>query len=298
MHADGGGRGRWRQRALCAQVGRPLSARRRARAAGSLLCARRVANRTTPERIEAIAKLRRLRFTAAEIAETLGMALSTVSRILTRSGMGRLGGLGLKPAVRYERSAPVSWSMSTSRNSAGSRAAPANRVRGGVRQHANPRLTDRAGRIRRTVGWEYVHIAVDDYSRLAYAEVLSDEKAITIVGFLRRVVAFYQRHGIQVERLLTDNGVWLPLNTPRACLPPPRHQTPPHPALPPADKRQSRTLHPHAARRLGLRRDLSLKHRTHSALDGWLWHYNHRRRHSALGHQPPASKTNLLGSYN
>src|SRR5436305_5209037 len=64
----------------------------------------RVANRTAPERIEAIEKLRRLRFTAAEIAETLGMALSTVSGILCRSGMGKLGRLGLEPAVRYERS--------------------------------------------------------------------------------------------------------------------------------------------------------------------------------------------------
>src|SRR5437588_9013204 len=67
---------------------------------------RRVANRTAPERVEAIAKLRRLRFTAAEIAETLGMALSTVSGILTRSGMGRLGRLGLEQPVRYERSRP------------------------------------------------------------------------------------------------------------------------------------------------------------------------------------------------
>jgi transposase len=67
---------------------------------------RRVANRTAPERVEAIAGLRRLRFTAAEIAETLGMALSTVSGILTRIGMGKLGRLGLEQPIRYERSRP------------------------------------------------------------------------------------------------------------------------------------------------------------------------------------------------
>src|ERR671934_409147 len=67
---------------------------------------RHVANRTAPERVEAIARLRRLRFTAAEIAETLGMALSTVSGILTRLGMGRLGRLGLEQPLRYERSRP------------------------------------------------------------------------------------------------------------------------------------------------------------------------------------------------
>src|SRR5213594_3392630 len=67
---------------------------------------KRVANRTDADRIEAIAKLRRLRFTAAEIAETLGMALSTVSGILTRLGMGRLGRVGLEQPHRYERSRP------------------------------------------------------------------------------------------------------------------------------------------------------------------------------------------------
>jgi len=67
---------------------------------------RRVANRTGEDRVEAIVRLRRLRFTAAEIAETLGMALSTVSGILTRQGMGRLGRIGLEQPVRYERSRP------------------------------------------------------------------------------------------------------------------------------------------------------------------------------------------------
>jgi len=87
---------------------------------------RRVANRTAPERVEAIAKLCQLRFTAAEIAETLGMALSTVSGILTRIGMGRLGRLGLEPAVRYECSRPGELVQIDVRSSAGSRAVRAN----------------------------------------------------------------------------------------------------------------------------------------------------------------------------
>jgi len=77
------------------------------------------------------------------------------------------------------------------------------RVRGG-HQHYNASYFDRAGRRRRTVGYEYVHVAVDDYSRLAYAEVLPDETASTAIGFLRRALAFYRRHGIKVERILTD----------------------------------------------------------------------------------------------
>src|SRR3954447_25008328 len=166
---------------------------------------RRVANRTAPDRVEAIAKLRRLRFTAAEIAETLGMALSTVSGILTRIGMGKLGRLGLEQPLRYERSRPGELVHIDVKK--------LGRIKGGAgwrvrdrKQHYNATFTDAAGRKRHTVGYEFVHVAVDDYSRLAYAEVLADEKASSAIGFLRRAVAFYGRHGITVERILTDNG--------------------------------------------------------------------------------------------
>src|SRR5581483_2906541 len=161
---------------------------------------RRVANRTAPERVEAIVKLRRLRFTAAEIAETLGMALSTVSGILTRTGMGKLGRLGREQPVRYERSRPGELvhidvkRLGRIEGGSGKRAFEAQR-----RKRHNPRLTDRDGVRRYHVGYECVHVCVDDYSRLAYAEVLPDETATT-------AVAFYQRHGITVERVLTDNG--------------------------------------------------------------------------------------------
>ena len=121
---------------------------------------RRVANRTADDRVEAIVKLRRLRFTAAEIAETLGMALSTVSGILTRIGMGRLGRLGLEQPLRYERSRPGELVHIDVKK--------LGRIKGGAgwrvrdrKQHYNSTFTDLAGRRRRTVGWEYVHVAVD-----------------------------------------------------------------------------------------------------------------------------------------
>src|SRR5919199_6305847 len=79
-------------------------------------------------------------------------------------------------------------------------------MRDGLRQHYNRTFTDREGRRRNTVGWEFVHVAIDDATRLAYVEVLSDERAATATAFLRRAVAFYRRHGITVERLITDNG--------------------------------------------------------------------------------------------
>jgi transposase InsO family protein len=168
---------------------------------------RRVANRTPEERVRLIVGLRRLRFTAAEIAELLGMALSTVSGILARQGMGRLGRLGLEQPRRYERSRPGELvhidvkRLGRIEGGAGKRAFGSER-----RPRYNPTRIDLEGKRRRYVGYEYVHVCVDDYSRLAYAEVLPDEKTRTAIGFLERAVAFYRRRGIRVERLLTDNG--------------------------------------------------------------------------------------------
>jgi transposase len=151
---------------------------------------RRVANRTPEERVAVIVALRTLGFSAAEIAETLGMALSTVSVILSRCGMGRLGRIGLEPAVRYERSRPGELVHVDVKRLGRIQGGAGKRVRDGLRKHYNPTVTDLEGRRRLTVGWEFVHIAIDDHSRLAYAEVLGDEKATTAIGFLRRAVVF------------------------------------------------------------------------------------------------------------
>jgi transposase InsO family protein len=256
----------------------------------------RVANRTSPERVEAIVRLRRLRFTAAEIAETLGMALSTVSGILSRTGMGRLGRLGLEPAVRYERSRPGELVHVDVKK--------LGRIVGGAgwrvrdrKQHYNRTSTDATGRRRNTVGWEFVHIAVDDYSRLAYAEVLPDEKAQTAVGFLRRAVRFYQRHGITVERVLTDNGAaYIAIVHAIACRRLGIRHLRTRPYRPQTNGKAERFIRTMLNGWAYGAIYRSSSERT-TALDGWLWHYNHQRRHSALGHQPPISRTNLLGSY-
>jgi transposase InsO family protein len=259
---------------------------------------RRVANRTPAERVAVIELLRGLRFTAAEIAQTLGMALSTVSGILTRRGLGRLGRLGLEPARRYERSRPGELVHVDVKRLGRIEGGAGKRAFGGERRlRRSPRWRDRDGVRRYRVGYECVHVCVDDHSRLAYAEVLPDEKAATAIGFLRRAVRFYARYGIKVERVLTDNG-----------------------------SAYTSALHALACRRLGIRHLRTRPYRPQTngkaerfirtllagwaygavygsspertaALDGWLWHYNHRRRHSALGHQPPVSRTNLLGSY-
>lgn len=165
----------------------------------------RVANRTAPERVAVIVRLRQLRMTAAEIAETLAMPLSTVSGILTRLRLGRLGRIGLEQPVRYERSRPGELVHLDVKKLGRIVGGAGWRVRGGA-QHYNRTFTDKDGHRRTTVGYEFVHIAVDDYSRLAYAEVLPDEKATTAAAFLRHAIAFYGRYGIRVDRVISDNG--------------------------------------------------------------------------------------------
>lgn len=136
--------------------------------------------------------------TGAEIAECLDIAVTTVSGLLSRIGMGKQGRLGMEPAVRYERSRPGEL-IHIDVKKLGRIARPGHRVLG--RRSAgghHRRIYDR--------GWEFVHVCLDDATRLAYLEVLDDEKAVTAIAFLRRAVAFYAAHGITVERLLTDNG--------------------------------------------------------------------------------------------
>jgi transposase InsO family protein len=259
-----------------------------------------IPHRTSEQRVQAIVALRKLRFTAAEIAETLEMALSTVSGVLRKVGMGKLGRLGLEPAVRYERERPGELihidikKLGRIQNGAGHRV--------NSRQRQRPRKkTDLAGRRRRQTGWEYVHIAIDDCTRLAYAEVLADEKATTAIAFLSRAITFYHRHGIKVEQLITDNGAaYISIAHAATCrLLGIRHlRTRPYrPQTNGKAERFIRTM-------LGgwaygaIYRNSS--ERT-AALDGWLWHYNHHRKHSALSHKPPIARlnerTNVLSSY-
>jgi transposase InsO family protein len=255
-----------------------------------------VANRTCERRIEAIAALRRLRFTGPEIAELLDMPLSTVSGILQRIGMGRLGRLGLEPAERYERERPGELIHIDVKKLGRIQGGAGHRMTG--RRHYTPRLMDRAGRRRGTAGWDYVHVAVDDCTRLAYAEVLADEKASTAVAFLARTIEFYRQHGITVERVLTDNGS--PYRSSihaiacRALAVRHLRTRPRRPQTNGKAERFIRTMLGGWAygALYGTNRERT------AALDGWLWRYNHHRRHAAIGRQPPITRlNNLLGSY-
>ena len=155
--------------------------------------------RTDERRIAVIAGLRRLRMTGAEIAETLAMPISTVSGVLTRIGLGKLWRLEpLEPPNRYERKRPGELVHVDVKK--------LGRISGGAghRVTGNRRRQGSSDHSTRTTGWEYVHVAIDDATRLAYVEVLADEKAVTAVAFLRRAIAHFKAFGIRVERLMTD----------------------------------------------------------------------------------------------
>jgi len=247
--------------------------------------------RTGEARVAMIAALRRLRMTGAEIAETLGMPVSTVSGILTRIGLGKLWRLEpVEPPNRYEKKRPGEL-VHVDVKKLGRIGRPGHRVNGDRRIRS------------RGVGWEYVHVAIDDATRLVYVEVLDDERAATAVGFLRRAIAHFAAFGIRVERLMTDNG-----NAYRS------------------------TIHALACKTLGIKhlRTRPYRPRTNGkaerfirtmlggwaygaiyrtsddrrrALAGWLDFYNRRRPHRSLGRQTPIerlhtlNRNNVLGSY-
>src|SRR3954451_16751505 len=138
---------------------------------------RRVRRETPGDRVRAVCELRRLRLTGAEIAERLGMPLSTVSAVLKREGMGKRSRLEPpEPVNRYERSRPGELVHIDVKKLGRIEGGPGKRITG-RRERWSPTRTDVAGVRRNQTGWEYVHVAVDDFSRLAYVEVLPDEKA-------------------------------------------------------------------------------------------------------------------------
>jgi transposase InsO family protein len=250
-----------------------------------------VPSRTDEARVAVIASLRRLRMTGAEIAETLAMPVSTVSGILTRIGLGKLWRLEpLEPPNRYEKQRPGEL-VHVDVKKLGRIGRPGHRVHGDRRSRS------------RGIGWEYVHVAIDDATRLVYVEVLDDEKAVTAVGFLRRAVAHFAAFGIRVERLMTDNGnAYRSTIHALACKALGIKHLRTRPYRPRTNGKAERFIRT----MLGgwaygaIYRDSDERSR---ALNGWLDFYNRRRPHRSLGRQAPIerlhalNRNNVLGSY-
>ena len=243
--------------------------------------------RIPADRVAAIEALRRLWMTADEIAECLGMALSTVSRWLKRIGLGKRSRLEPpEPPNRYERKRPGEL-VHVDVKKLGRIAGAGHRMTG---HRASQNANRKARRRGAPKGWEFCHVCVDDATRLAYVEVLSNERGEAAAGFLRRAVAWFGSMGITVERVMSDNG---------ACY--------------------RSTVHAHACRELGIRHLFTQPYRPRTngkaerfiqtlqnrwaygalygssaertrALPGWLAYYNFRRRHGSLAKKAPAAR--------
>jgi transposase InsO family protein len=248
---------------------------------------RRSPSRLPADRLGAIEALRRLRMTAAEIAEVLGMALSTVSRWLAKIGLGKRSRLNPpEPPNRYERKRPGELiHVDVKKLGRIGRKGAGHRVTG------NRRSQEKIGPRRLGAsGWEFVHVCVDDATRLAYVEVLPDERGATAAGFLRRAAAWFKGMGITVERVLSDNGACYRSNVHAASC---RELSMRHlftrPYRPRTNGKAERFIQTLTNRWAYGAIYGSSAERT-AALLGWLDHYNFRRGHGSLGHRPPAAR--------
>jgi len=250
---------------------------------------RRIPHKTPPDRVSAICRLRQHRLTGAEIAERLSMPLSTVSAVLLREGLGKRSRLEPpEPPNRYERRHPGEL-IHIDIKKLGRILRPGHRVTGDRRGQRRTTYAPDGRRIG-DAGWEFVHVCVDDHSRLAYAEVLPDEKAVTAIGFLKRAVAFYKSHGITIQRLMTDNGAAYRSHAHAiACRELAIRHLTTQPYRPRTNGKAERFIQT-LTRRWAYGRTYTTSAERTAALDPWLLHYNFTRPHGSLSHKPPGSR--------
>jgi transposase InsO family protein len=222
------------------------------------------------------------------VAGATGFAHSTVWKVLRRAGISRPLRPAREPANRYEWPCPGDLlHMDVSRYARFRR--PGHRVTG-----------DRfrtSAEVERRVGYDYLHAVVDDHSRLAYCEIQPDERALTVVGFLERALAFFAAHGITARRVMTDNA-WAYTHSRRLRELLARHgirhlRTKPHR---PRTNGKVERFHQTMAREWAYGLVYRSHHERARALPHWLEHYNHTRPHSSLGGRPPISRVhNVCG---
>ena len=239
--------------------------------------------RTPADRVEAILRLRRLRMTAAEIAEILGMALSTVSLILKRSGLGHRSRLEpLEPVNRYEHQRPGELvHLDVKKLARFDR--PGHRLLGRGR-----------GRFETGAGYEYLHVCVDDYSRVVYVELLADEQGVTAAAFLARAAAHFAGRGVRIERVLSDNGsCYRSTDFAETCAQLQIVHSRTRPRRPQTNGKAERFIQS-LLREWAYARLYTTSEERSTTLPTWINHYNYRRPHGSLNHQPPATRLNNL----
>ncbi|MCK5944167.1 MAG: IS481 family transposase [Planctomycetes bacterium] len=240
--------------------------------------------RKTSDRVEArILEVRRRRKTARQIAATLDLAHSTVGAVLRRHGLQRLKLLDpVEPIVRYEKEeAGELLHLDTKK---------LGRIKG-----IGHRITGNKQDTTRGVGWDFAHVCIDDATRLAYVEVLPDEKGATCAAFVERAVAWFARHGVRAQRLLTDNGSGYVSHRFREVVVAAglRHSFT-RPYRPQTNGKAERFIQTLTRGWAYGRPYTSSRSRTR-ALASWLDNYNHHRQHAGIGYLTPFQKLGRAG---
>jgi transposase InsO family protein len=225
-----------------------------------------------------VERLRRQRWTGAQIATRLQLSRATVARLARRCGLARLSALTPPVAVRrYERAAPGELVHLDVKKL-------------GVIRGLGHRITGDRGQRARGVGWEYVHVAVDDASRFVYVEVLGDQDAAAATGFFWRALAWFRRHGIRMQRVMTDNAKAYGSHVFSALC---QRQRLRHlrirPYTPRTNGKAERFIQT-LLREWAYRRPYPTSASRSRALSAWLHYYNWHRRHSSLHGEPPVSR--------
>jgi len=246
---------------------------------------RRLHRPTPPEVAGRIAALRRERWTGKRIAAELGVSPATVSRVLRRLGLSRMRDLEpAEPARRYERARPGEMIHIDIKKL-------------GRFERVGHRITgDRTGQSNsRGVGWEYVHVCVDDHSRIAFTSIFADEKAVSAIAFLRAAVSFYAGLGVTVERVMTDNGSCYKSYAFRdACRELGLRHVRTKPYTPRTNGKAERFIKT-ALNEWAYARAYQTSDQRAAHLPGWTHSYNWHRPHGGIGSDKPISRLGLTG---
>jgi transposase InsO family protein len=243
-------------------------------------------SRTAPATAAAIEALRRQRYTGKQIAAEVGVSPATVSRILRRLGLNRLSALEpAEPVRRYERAHPGEL-LHIDIKKLGKFTRVGHRITG-----------DRAGQSNtRGVGWEYLHLAIDDHSRVAYSEILPDEKRRSCLRFLLNALRFFRNHGVKVYRVMTDNGSSFRSRRYAKAL---RLLKIKHlrtrPYTPKTNGKAERFVQT-SLREWAYARGYASSEERAKELPIWLARYNCVRPHGSVGSMPPISRLGLTGN--
>lgn len=225
-----------------------------------------------------ILRLRRRRLTGAEIARWVPVSTATIARILARNGLSKLRALDSKePVRRYERKRPGELLHFDIKKL------------GGI-DGVGHRITGRGIHRAQRVGWEFVHVAIDDASRLAYVEVLKDERTACATAFLRRTIAWFSARGVHVQSLLTDNGsCYVSRRFAKTCRAMGLLHIRTRPYRPRTNGKAERFIQT-LLREWAYRRPYHSSAQRRERLPRYLDYYNHRRPHGSLEKKPPASR--------